>query len=73
MGFAPLAGLFSNQRAGLKPGNTKTKKASAIQFFLETKPVAATRPFFCERAASRNGFVSGASFVTLASVARSAR
>jgi hypothetical protein len=29
------------------------------RIFRETKPVAATRPFFCERTALRNGFVSG--------------
>jgi hypothetical protein len=64
MGFAPLAGLFSNQQAVLKLGTTKTKKVSAIQFFLETKRVAAARKFAECEIAQRNGFVSGGSFAT---------
>jgi hypothetical protein len=36
----------------------RNEKCFGVSIFLKTERVAAKRPFFCERAASRNGFVS---------------
>jgi hypothetical protein len=63
-----LTGQFEVQVTGV-PGKTrdaKTRKTGHYanekcfggSIFLKTERVAATRRFFCERAALRNGFVS---------------
>jgi hypothetical protein len=64
-----LTGQFEVQVTGIpakKRGTQKTRKTGHYanekcfggSIFLKTERVAATRPCFCERAASRNGFVS---------------
>jgi len=68
MGFAPFDRAPRNVGTGLpakfagrkmpKTSRHKIAKRYGSSIFLETKQVAAPRPFFCERAASRNGFVS---------------
>jgi hypothetical protein len=49
--------MRGTQRKRERPA-VKTAKRYGSSIFLETKQVAVTRPFFCERAASCNGFVS---------------
>jgi hypothetical protein len=69
MGFAPFnravrsaSNRYSRQKRGTqkreKTGHYANEKCFGGSIFLKTERVAATRPCFCERAASRNGFVS---------------
>jgi hypothetical protein len=69
MGFAPFnravrsaGNRYPGQNAGRKKtpktGHYSNEKCFGSSIFLKTERVAATRRFFCERAASRNGFVS---------------
>jgi len=58
MGLLLWPGGSEVQRTGLKTGHHTSKERLGGSIFLETKRVAATRPFFCERSALRNGFVS---------------